>query len=132
VSARSPIGDTARCVEKAGFASCSRRASGLPIAPATVRAFEIPIPAGRRGREERETRQVHAAIAEPLAECGERQQQREHRDPVGVDDPDRLRCIGAELRRDHGQRGVEDAEVEHRQAESRQDHRHRATALAQG
>ncbi len=74
--------------------------------------------------EERDAELVDPPVADTLAHRGERQQQRDDDELVGVDHPDRLRRRRAELAGDARQRDVDDGAVEHRHGDADGDGEH--------
>ena len=86
----------------------------------------------RAEREDRQAPEIDAAIADALAERGERQQPHHHRELIGVDDPDRFGRAGVELGGDRRQRDVGDRSVEHRHGDADGDRQHRPVAQRGG
>lgn len=80
----------------------------------------------RRQREHRQPRDIHALVTDDVAERRERQQRRDHRKLVRVDDPHGRGRRRMQVGRDGGQRGVRDRGVERRERDGQQHGGHRA------
>jgi preprotein translocase subunit SecE len=83
----------------------------------------------RAEREDGDPGLIDRPVAHPLAQRGERQQQRDDHQLVGVDHPDRGRGRGADLARDARQRDVGDGAVEHGHGDADRDRQHGEVAL---
>ena len=86
----------------------------------------------RADDEDHETRDVDAAVAEPLAERGDGQQRDDGGELVGIDDPDRRCRRRVDAMRDGGERDIRDGRVEHRHRDAEADGQHRPIAPRQG
>ncbi len=86
----------------------------------------------RAESEDRQAPEIDAAIADLLAERGERQQPHHHRELIGVDDPDRFGRAGVELGGDRRQGDVGDRPIEHRHGDADGDRQHRPIAQRGG
>ena len=72
-------------------------------------------------REQQQSRQIDAAIADDFAERSQRQQRDRDRQLIAVDDPDRKRRAGVEILGDRGQRDIGDGAVHHRHDKAERD-----------
>ena len=90
-------------------------------------------PGGRadqcRRRIEDETEAVDPAISENVAERRERQQRDQHRELIGIDDPDRVGRVGVHILGDDRQRDIDDRGVEHRHRQADHQGQHAPVAL---
>ena len=80
----------------------------------------------RRQREHRQPGDIHALVTDDVAERCERQQRRDHRELVRVDDPHGRGRRRMQVGGDRGQRGVRDRGVEGRERDGQQHGGHRA------
>ncbi len=93
-------------------------------APAATRRARRP----RGEREQREAHHVDPLLPDDLAERRDRQQRRHHGELIGVDDPDRIGRVDAEIGGDRRQRGVGDGGVEGGEGDAGEHRGHRLPA----
>ncbi len=82
--------------------------------------------AERAQREQRDAADIDAPMSDDIAERGERQQRRDHRELICVDDPDRGGRRRVQVAGDRGQRGVGDGGIERGERDGEHDRGHRA------
>ena len=80
----------------------------------------------RRQREQRNAADINPPMPDDVAERGERQQRRDHRELIRVDDPHRRRGRRVQVRGDGGQGGIGDRGVERGERDGEHDRGHRA------
>jgi hypothetical protein len=90
-----------------------------------------PMPWKRGDREEAHATDIHAPVADQFTEGRQRQQRGDHRDLVGVGDPDDGRFRRVQFARDLRQRRVADGRVERGQDHGAHQGRH-GHALLEG
>ncbi len=109
----------------------------MPAAPkpwitrATASAVSEPgqRAAERRNGEQRQPGHIHAPVADPVAERGERQQRDGDGELIRVDDPDRVGGTRVQVAGDGGKRDVGDGAVEHGERDAERDDQNGPIAL---